>query len=233
MDSPDYFLFRQVTCGHKNRLKLRIRFYNEHWNSPAFLEIKRRVNDNIIKDRAMISKEGVRQFLKNGWPAPSLWPYAEHLKKGKKQLDVYFRFWQFCNALNARPVAYLSYLREIYEQPQDDEMRVTMDRQVSATPYDESMMLEEDRGKLILPKYGVPPPSDKPSYNLPVDAVVLELKFEERPPTWMYDMIRIFNLERRYMCKYASSVEGMMLSWGKLPLPEDNLPLMLYGYDKA
>jgi hypothetical protein len=231
MDSPDYYLYRQVSCGHRNRMKLRIRFYNEHWNSPAFLEIKRRVNDIIVKDRAMISREAVRQFLKNGWPAPSLWPYTEHIKKGEKQYDVYFKFWQFCNALKAKPVAYLSYLREIYEQPDDDEMRVTLDRQVAATPYDETKMLDDELGKLIAPKRGIPPPPDKPSYYLPHDGVVLELKFEERPPNWIYDMVRIFNLQRRFMCKYASSVDGMMLQWGKPALPEEELPLMLYGYD--
>jgi hypothetical protein len=231
MDSPDYFLYRQVSCGHRNRMKLRIRFYNEHWNSPAFLEIKRRVNDNIIKDRAMISREGVRQFLRGGWPSPSHWPMPEHLKKGPKQFDVYFRFWQFCNALKAKPVAYLSYLREIYEQPDDDEMRVTLDRHVAATPYDESTMLDEQLGRLVAPRHGIPPPPDNPPYFLPVDGVILELKFEERPPTWLYDMIRIFNLQRRFMCKYAAAVDGMKLPWGKPPLPEDNLALMLHGYD--
>jgi hypothetical protein len=231
LDSPDYFLFRQAACGYRNRIKLRIRFYNEHWNSPAFLEIKRRVSDNIVKDRAMISREGVRQFLKGGWPRPSFWPDPEHLKHGKRRLDVYFMFWQFCNALQAKPVAYLSYLREIYEQPNDDEMRVTLDRHVAATPYDESTMLDEDLGKLVAPKRGVPPPPDKPPYYLPVDGIVLELKFEERPPNWMYEMVRIFNLQRRFMCKYAASVEGMMLPWGKRPLPEEDLALMLYGYD--
>jgi hypothetical protein len=233
MDSPDHFLCRQAACGYRNRMKLRIRFYNEHWKSPAFLEIKRRVNDNIVKDRAMISREAVRQFLCGGWPYPSSWPYAEHLKKGAKQLDVYFRYWQFCNAIKAKPIVYLSYLREIYEQPQDDEMRVTFDREVAATPYEEWMMLDEDLGRLLAPRRGVPPPPDRPSYYVPYDGVVLELKFEERPPTWMYDMIRIFNLQRRAMCKYVSAVEGMMLNWGKPPLPEDEFALSLFGYDKA
>jgi hypothetical protein len=226
MDSPDYYLCRQVACGHRNRMKLRIRFYNEHWNSPAFLEIKRRVNDIIVKDRAMISREEVRRFLKGGWPNPSEWPMPQQLKKGMKQFDVYFRFWQFCN-----PIAYLSYLREIYEQPNDDEMRVTFDRQVAATPYDETKMFDEELGKLIAPKRGIPPPTEMPPYYLPVDGVVLELKFEERAPCWLYDLVRHFNLQRRFMCKYASSVDGMMLPWGKPPLPQDELALMLYGYD--
>jgi SPX domain protein involved in polyphosphate accumulation len=231
MDSPDYFLYRQAFFGHRNRMKLRIRFYDEHWNRPAFLEIKRRVNDIIVKDRAMIGREEVRQFLAGGWPNPSHWPDPGSLKKGKKQLDVYFRYWQFCAALKAKPIAYLSYLREIYEMPHDDEMRVTLDRCVAATPYDESTMLNEDIGKLIAPLRGVPSPPDKPPYFVPYNGVVLELKFEERAPCWLFDLIRIFNLKRRDMCKYAAAVEGMMLPWGKPHLPEDNHALSLCGYD--
>jgi hypothetical protein len=231
MDSPDYFLFQQAFYGHKNRMKLRIRFYDEHWNHPAFLEIKRRVNDNIIKDRAMISREGVRHFLRGGWPTPAHWPDTVFMGRGKRHLDVYFRFWQFSTALKAKPIVYVSYLREIFEAPNDDEMRVTLDRLVCATPYDEMRMLDEELGRLASPKRGAPPPPDKPPYYLPFDSVILELKYEERAPRWMYDMVRIFNLERRFMCKYAASVEGMKLQWGKRPLPEENQALMLYGYD--
>ena len=67
LDSPDLFLFRQANTGHKNRIKLRIRFYDDDWDHPAFLEIKRRVSDVICKDRAMVSREGVRQMLSD-WP---------------------------------------------------------------------------------------------------------------------------------------------------------------------
>ena len=231
MDSPDYFLFQQAYFGHKNRMKLRIRFYDEQWKRPAFFEIKRRVNDNIIKDRAMISREGIRHFLKGGWPNQSHWPDASTMPHGKRRLDVYYNFWRLCNALKAKPMIYVSYLREIFEAPNDEEMRVTFDRLVTATPYNEKLMPEEELGRLTSPLRGIPPPPDKPPYYLPFDGVVLELKFEERAPNWMFDMVRIFNLERRFMCKYAACIDGMMLQWGKYPLPEEEQALMLYGYD--
>jgi hypothetical protein len=37
LDSPDFFFFRQGFTGHKNRMKLRIRFYDDEWQRPAFL----------------------------------------------------------------------------------------------------------------------------------------------------------------------------------------------------
>ena len=56
LDSPDFFFFRQAYTGHKNRMKLRIRFYDDEWQRPAFLEIKRRVSEVICKDRAMMTR---------------------------------------------------------------------------------------------------------------------------------------------------------------------------------
>jgi hypothetical protein len=231
MDSPDFFFFRQIYNGIRNRIKLRIRFYNEHWKHPAFLEIKRRVSDVIVKDRAMISREGVMHLLNGGWPNPSHWPDPSPMIHGKRRLDVYYEFWQFCNAVQAKPMIYISYLREIHEAANDDELRVTFDRQVSATPYDGPGMLDEGLGRMLAPKRGIPPPPDRPPYHLPLDSVILELKYDTRAPFWMYDMVRIFNLERRYMCKYAACVDGLELQWGKYPMPEHELALMLYGYD--
>jgi hypothetical protein len=227
MDSPDYFLFRQAYFGHLNRMKLRIRFYNEHWKHPAFLEIKRRVMDVIVKDRAMITRDEVQRFLAGGWPNQSYWIDPAGLKHGKRRLDVFYRFWNFCNTIQARPMIYISYLREIWEGPGDEELRVTFDRQVSATPYDGA----GPQSMLTATLRGTPPPPERQPYYLPLEGVVLELKYDTQAPFWMYDMVRHFNLNRRFMCKYAACIDGFQLQWGKLPLAEEEWPLMNCGFD--
>src|SRR3974377_960056 len=88
LDSPDYFFFRQAITGHKNRMKLRIRFYDDEWKRPAFLEVKRRVSEVICKDRALITREGVRQILTGGWPAGPFWTDCGHLLHGTRRQDV-------------------------------------------------------------------------------------------------------------------------------------------------
>ena len=240
MDSPDFFFFRQAYFGHLNRIKLRIRFYDDHWERPAFFEIKRRVMDVICKDRAMLSREAVEMFLNGGWPNPSGWPDPSRMVHGKRRLDVYFRFWTLCNAVKAQPMVYISYLREIFEAPNDEELRVTFDRHVSATPvqgyglpsYVQGLgFRSHGPGKLTAPDRAIPPRPDRPPYYLPFDGVVLELKYEERAPNWMYDMVRYFNLQRRFMCKYAACIDSMELQWGKLPLCEEEQRLVMTGYD--
>lgn len=208
LDSPDFFFFRQGMEGHRNRLKLRIRFYDDDWNRPAFLEIKRRTNDVISKDRAMISREAVRKFLGGGWPSPSIWPDPLDLVQGKRRLDVYNMFWKIAMMSRAQGIVYVSYVREIFESTDDDELRVTFDRNLHGTLYDGSC-------RLTGPRTGFTAPDNQLPYFLPRDGVILELKFNDRAPVWMSTLTKIFNLRRQAMCKYNALMDSVGLPYGK------------------
>jgi len=162
------------------------------------------------------SRASVQQLLTEGWPDPRGWPDAELLAHGRRRLGVYYKFWTLANRARDRGIALISHLREIYEAPNDEELRVTFDRQIRATPYDGS-------GKLTLPKWGIPPPRNFPPYRLGEETVVLELKYDDRAPMWMYDMVRIFNLQRLAMCKYCACVDGTGLQWGHPARPRHGL----------
>jgi hypothetical protein len=221
MDSPDFFFFRQAFTGHKNRMKLRIRFYDDEWKRPAFLEVKRRVSEVICKDRAMISREGVRQILSAGWPNQPYFPDTSHLIHGKRRQDVNADFWQFSNAVRARGAIFVSYFREIWESPVEEELRVTLDREVTGSRYDGS-------GELRVPKQGWRPFCFPPYMTpLPKDFVVLELKFEERAPRWMLDLVQVFNLQQIPVCKYSACVYTQQLQHGRQPLTEQEQTLKL------
>ena len=138
LDSSDVFFYRQAYNGVKNRMKLRIRFYDDEWKRPAFLEVKRRVSEVICKDRAMMTREGVRQILANGWPKQPFFADNTHLIHGKRREDVNEDFWLFANSMRAYGSIYVSYYREIYEATNDEELRVTMDRYIHGSRYDGS-----------------------------------------------------------------------------------------------
>jgi hypothetical protein len=220
LDSPDLFLYRQVCQGHKNRFKLRIRFYDDDPKHPAFLEVKRRINDVIAKQRAMIARSAVEELLNGGWPHPSHWPHPGGLIGGPEKMGVYSTFWSLANRLRAQGLVYVSYLREAYDCPTDEQLRVTFDRQIHGTPYDGS-------GKLRLPRTGVPPIVGQPLYKLTADAVVLEMKFDERAPSWMYDLIRAFSLRRCSVSKYCMCVDSLGLSTGRPVSQTREQPLLL------
>jgi hypothetical protein len=220
LDSPDFFFFRQAFTGVKNRMKLRLRFYDDEWQRPAFLEIKRRVSEVICKDRAMMTREGVRQILAAGWPNQPFWADCTHLIHGKWRQDVNEDFWKFANTMRACASIYVSYYREIYESAEDEELRVTLDRYLYGSRYDGS-------GRLQVPKRGWRPYLPPYLAPLPKDGVILELKFDNQAPRWMFDLVKIFNLRQVPVCKYVACMYAQQLHWRRRVLPEQEYDLVL------
>jgi hypothetical protein len=203
-DSPDLLFYRQASGGLKNRIKLRVRFYDDDWDHPAFLEIKRRVSDVICKDRAMISREVVRRMLREGWP--SLLDGSDHsaLVCGTTPAMVLQQFSYLCNAAQARATLYTTYVREAFVGADDGKLRVTFDRHIRAALY-------EGEDRVAVPRRGVPPNP----LCIPPESVVLELKFNGGCPGWMQRMVRIFNLYRRSASKYCMCAEALGLPLGR------------------
>jgi len=201
LDTPNLALFRQTVQGIKNRFKLRIRFYNDDPDAPAFLEIKRRITDVIRKQRAAIGREGVERLLQGAWP--SLSDLVGTNGNGKPASALH----DFCvttDAIGARPWIYVSYLREAYVSPDSNRLRVTFDRYVGGTRYD--------------PAEGVRCPAEGVAIDIP--GVVLELKFTDRFPGWMGHMVQTFNLYRRSVAKYVECLKVMQFPSGYRPRVE-------------
>ena len=75
--------------GQKNRFKLRIRFYDDNPENPAFLEIKRRETDVIKKKRAAITREGAKAMLAGEPPSPE---FLYGNKVTAKSMEAMFEF---------------------------------------------------------------------------------------------------------------------------------------------
>jgi hypothetical protein len=219
LDTPDFFFFRQAYTGHLNRMKLRIRFYDDEWKRPAFLEVKRRVHEVICKDRAMITREGVRQILTSGLAGHPLWPDVNHLLHGRRRQDVSDDFWGFANISRANGAIYISYIREIWEAPDDEELRVTFDREIHGSRYDGS-------GELHVPKRGWRPFLPPYLAPLPKDGIVLELKYDTQAPRWMVDLVRIFNLQQIAVCKFTACMYVQQIPWHRKIFPEQEEELI-------
>lgn len=192
MDAPTLVLYRQTTEGLKNRFKLRIRFYDDEQTSPAFLEIKRRLSGIICKERAALCREGVEVLLGGGRPDLTHLVQSSGNRNAEGALE---RFCSLCEELGAVGVTYVGYQREAYVQPDSDNLRVTLDRQLHGQEFDV-------REGLAVPTRAVFPN---------VDGVILELKFVDRFPSWMRDMVWALDLDRCSMAKYVHCVEALDL----------------------
>jgi hypothetical protein len=144
------------------------------------------------------------------------------LAHGRRRQDVSDDFWGFANTIRANGAVFISYYREIYESTHDDELRVTMDRYIHASSYDGNGRLEVPRRgwRPYLPPYLAP---------FPKDGVILELKFDNQAPRWMFELARIFNLRQTPVCKYSAGIYAQQLQWGRKVLPEQEEDLVLEG----
>jgi len=188
LDSHDLQTFWATINGDRNRYKLRLRFYNDHPDSPVFLEIKRRCNGCILKQRGGVKKEAIPRLLQGHMPEP-----GHLLRPDGKSLAAVQRFVELCDRIHAVPQAHVCYQREAYVDPVSDNVRVTFDRSVLTEPRTrpifETAMREPSR------PFG--------------DRVILELKFTDRFPDWLRSLVERFGLMQCGAAKYCEGVAGL------------------------
>ncbi len=184
-DSPDLMTCWATVEGVKNRFKIRVRFYDDRPDSPLFLEIKRRQNQVILKQRAAVKRSCAERLLAGEWLDRS-----DLVVDDEKNFRAMYNFCELCQKINARPTAYTSYMREGYERPDSNVQRVTFDRNLRAGPYRGSIDISE------LERWAKPE----------IQGIVLELKFTDRFPEWMHTLAESFNLQRTSMPKYVECV---------------------------
>src|SRR6266480_1122113 len=68
LDSDDLKLYWRTINGDKNRFKLRLRYYSVNRESPVFFEIKRRMNNCILKQRGAVRHDAVPWLLAGNMP---------------------------------------------------------------------------------------------------------------------------------------------------------------------
>jgi len=185
LDSPVLTTYHHTINGNKNRFKLRIRFYENRPSAPVYLEIKRRMNDAILKQRGAIRREAVDRVLAGQMPEPS-----ELASSDPRHLAGIQRFVSFTSELQARPVAHVAYLREAWMSARDNSVRVTMDRDVRLEPDPTTRLCAEMTDPVVV--FG--------------RRVVLELKFTGRFPDWWRELVRVFGLTQCSAAKYADGI---------------------------
>ena len=188
LDSPGMDLCRASMTGLKNRFKLRIRFYDEVPHHPVFFEIKSRLSDVVKKERAAVRRDRVLSILNYRWPDTS-----DLFEYDSESMASVENFCRLRDVLHADGCLFVSYLREAYVSPRDDQIRVTFDRKIQSGMYGNSL--------------GVQPFEAR--YQPQFPGVVLELKFCDRFPLWMRDLVQELNLQRVPLAKYVFCVESL------------------------
>lgn len=185
LDSDELTTYWATVHCEKKRFKLRVRYYNDDPEAPLFFEIKRRENECVLKQRGMVRQQAGALLLAGQLPG------LEHLVGGKPhQLAALQRFCHLMQRLRAKPMVHVAYLREAWVSPRGNSTRVTVDRQVRGEARCDPIFNTQMQNP-VLP-FG--------------DQRVLELKFTDRFPDWLGDLVRHFNLLQTGAPKYCGSL---------------------------
>jgi hypothetical protein len=185
LDSDDLAIYWGTINGNKNRYKLRLRFYEDNPTAPIFFEIKRRMNEAILKQRGGVKRPAVESVLAGQLPGPD-----ELVSGDARQVAAIQGFLRLMLADHAAPTAHVRYEREAWISPFDNSVRVTMDRDVMIAPeFVMRFTAEMDQPTCVFGRL-----------------VILELKFSGRFPDWFKELVRVFGLRQGSASKYADGI---------------------------
>jgi len=176
-----------------DRIKVRVRGYAEVPGSPVFFEVKRRVNDVILKTRGKVPHKLWTAMLSDpAAPIP-----AEVTGKDRVAVE---RFLAIARTLNLRPYTLVRYEREPYFSRIDDYARVTFDTRIRAQSMRKLSFDAEARGWRAI--------DDAITQRTLDSLIVLELKFTTQVPSWLVHIVERCGLARRSFSKYGTSIQA-------------------------
>ena len=188
-DSEDLDFYYEKLDGVRTRKKLRVRGYQEVApNQRVFLEIKRKYDRTVTKERVQLELSAVESAL-NG-DDPSLVMQDRDYRDRK----VFDRFRYNVKARGLSPVVLIFYHREAFVGLGDSSQRVTFDRDLRSLAADNR--LDFDRSEDFV--------------EFEPGRFILELKFNEHMPKWMADLVKEFDLRQQAYSKYCEGLRPWM-----------------------
>jgi hypothetical protein len=189
LDSSDLLLYRQTATGEKTRFKIRVRTYSDDPATPAYFEVKRKIDRIVHKERAGLNRALAARVIAGESVAATL--EAEVAR----DLEAYEHH---AALIAARPILRVQYTREAYQATGHEPVRITVDTDLRyAITLDGD--LSHTRGSW---------------HSTPLEGAIIEVKFTERFPSWVQDLVRVFDMRQRSVPKYVLSVEHLLRERG-------------------
>ncbi|MBV1860008.1 MAG: polyphosphate polymerase domain-containing protein [Nannocystaceae bacterium] len=193
LDNEHLSLFWANDLEQLDRIKLRVRDYADARSSAVYFEVKRRINDTILKSRGRVPRELWERLLSDDTAE-----IPEDCIEGDRLAVEKFLF--YARTMHVKPFTLVQYKREPYFSTIDDYARVTFDTHIRAHSV-ESFGFNPDGGAWRAL-------DDAISQGTQDSMVVLELKFTNMVPLWMVNITRSLGLARRAFSKYGNSIRA-------------------------
>ena len=180
--SLDYY--HQKMAGIQHRKKVRVRGYNEREDgSPVFLEIKRKNNMAISKNRAWLRHGDLEELFASG----DIDQYIRETTGDPGDRENARRFFYHMYRYALRPVVLIHYEREAFFQKVNSSVRLTLDKNLRSSPFPALPDLFTER-RMVDSLSGY---------------FVFEVKFRQGIPWWLRTILDDFGLERTSVSKYT------------------------------
>ena len=221
LDNHQYRTYWDNEDDNPNRFKLRIRTYGDKPDAPVNFEVKRRVHEAIVKSTAALPAGDWKRFLRCAGEQEIASLPAPH----PTALETFLRL---SLKIGASPKMLVRYERTAFQSAIDSYVRVTFDRRLAHQPMS-NYTLQGDPTRWR-------PIDGAVSIGREESTVVLELKFVNRPPQWLAELVRRFELVRCGDSKYVRAVRASVFGlererpWDRkpawtLPMPARHSPM--------
>ncbi|MBU0561155.1 MAG: polyphosphate polymerase domain-containing protein [Bacteroidetes bacterium] len=183
-DTSQLSFYHEKIDGLQIRKKIRIRGYNDYReNNIVFLEIKRKNDNYINKNRSPIMFHNVSEFLNTkDFDSFILTNYGTTASYSDAEMFIHN-----IHSSQLKPIILVVYEREAYTFKFDDRLRITFDKNLR-------YVLLPSIAKLY---------SDEEMYYPLQKYFILEIKFSNGFPSWLQRILMDFNLGRMALSKYT------------------------------
>ena len=180
--------YHEKLAGLELRKKFRIRGYeNTGKNSIIFLEIKRKENEFIAKNRASLYYYNLHDFILTG----NSQKFIHQNGNAEEAIKSANTFLYYLNKKYLVPIVLVIYDREAYYSKYNSDLRITIDKNIKSKVCTSMANLFTTHKSIhCLNGY-----------------FVLEVKFIFGYPLWLKRIFKKFNLNRKAVSKYCLSVD--------------------------
>ena len=181
--------YRDKLAGLKIRKKIRIRCYNElEKESPVFLEVKRKYENHVSKNRSPLLYSNLSQILQSA----DIDNYLIRKKNFPDEREDAVKFFYLLKITNCSPVVLVIYEREAFFSKHDSTLRITFDKNLRSLALPNLSDLFKETGiQRVLQSH-----------------FILEVKFYSGFPKWLQNIISHFEISRRALSKYTMCVDN-------------------------
>lgn len=181
-DTDSFRLVRRSIERPVYKEKLRIRSYGQaHPESPVFVELKKKFQSVVYKRRLALPEQEAMDWLCDRRPTPLQTQIAG-------EIDYFLNYYQ-----TLAPAVFLSYEREAYYSPSEENFRIT---------FDENILCRETALSLEQGVWGSP--------LLQKGQVLMEIKTAYGLPLWMSHFLTEQQIFKTSFSKYGTAYQTMI-----------------------